>query len=144
MLLNDIQRASIEARKAKDTVTANLLGLLLADVQNRAKEAQREPSEEDCEAAIKRAKKMNDQAVALAPTEQLAAERKVLDSFMLRAMDVPTDEEVLEVINKLIAENPEKASPQAAGWFMGQAMKHYRGCINPATVKPLIDKALAV
>lgn len=147
MLYEQIKRASLEARKAKDSVTANVLGLLLADIQNRAKDAKRDPalpeSEDISEAALKRAKKMNDQAQAVASTPQLVAERIVLDSFMVRLVQATSDEEIMEVVNKLILENPEKAIPQGAGWFMGQVMKAFKGQANPATVKPLIDKALA-
>ena len=142
MLLTEIKAKSIEARKAKDSVAANLLGMVLTDIQNRAREARRDPSEEDCEAALKRAKKMNDQAAAIAPTEQLVAERAVLDSFMLRAFSAITEEELNEIISKLVAENPDKVNPKGAGWFMGQVMKATSGHANPATVRPLIDKAL--
>lgn len=142
-LLEEIKRASIEARKAKDTVAANLLGLVLADIQNRAIAAKREPTSDDAEAALKRAKKMNDQAVALAPSEQLAAERAVLDSFMVHALAGPSDEEINELIAKLLADNPEKVNPKAAGFFMGQIMKATSGKANPNAIKPLLEKALA-
>lgn len=148
MLYDQIKKASLEARKTKDTVTANLLGLVLADIQNRAKEAQQEPSDEHAEAALKRAKKMNDQAVALNATEQLTQERKVLDQFIVQATSSVSEQELNEIIGKLFSDNPDKVAtvkekPQNVGWFVGQVMKATGGKANPAAVKPLIEKALA-
>lgn len=144
MLLATIKERSLSARKLKDTVQANLLGLILADVQNRAKEQHRDPSEEDVIAAVKSARKKNAQAIDIASTEQLLKEKALLEEIPLPEVPAPTADEIRAILFKLAQDNPDKyeatkGNPKNRGWFVGQIMKATGGKAEQATVNSAIE-----
>lgn len=146
MLLETIKKRSLEARKAKDTVAANLLGMVLADIQNRAKEAKADPTENDAIAAVKSAQKKNTQAIDLKSTPQLEVEKKILDG-LLPPVNV-ADINIPELLQKLAAENDDKfqaakENPKLQGWFRGQVMKATGGKAAQADVDAALEALFA-
>lgn len=147
MLLDTIKKQSLEARKAKDTVKANLLGLVLADIQNEAKKDNDRPStDQDAERAIRSQQKRNQQALDLASTPQLVTEKQVLDGLF-----PPVDASAVDlhqVLRDAAAANPDKfeaakADPKLRGWFRGQLMKATGGKAPTASVDAALNDIFA-
>ena len=146
MLLQTIKKRSLEARKAKDTVTANLLGMVIADIQNRAKEAKTDETDAHATAAVKSAQKKNQQALDLQQTPQLVVEKNILDALVppivLESIDLGAE------LKTLIAGNDDKyqaakENPKLQGWFRGQLMKATGGKADPTTLDAALQEAFA-
>lgn len=69
------------------------------------------------------------------------------DETMVFACKAVTEKDLINTINRLIVDNPDKTElakdkPMLAGWFIGQVMKEYGGKPDPTRVTTLVQRYL--
>lgn len=142
MTLEKIKADILQARKDKDSVRANVLNTMIADICRDTKE----PSDEQVEKGIKKFLKSieksidfcKDSGVVTDIGDKLQAEQKIVleyapDFEKVTASDFKT------VVDSLFENNPA----QNAGWFVGQTMKAMQGKANPNAVKEYVMEKIA-
>lgn len=144
-LYYSILKDCLEARKNSQKIKALLLTTLIADIQKRAKDAQRVVSDDDVVKAVKYFIKNNIASQESRLDPKLQAELEILQSIPMPEAPVF---DLVAIVNKLIEENPEKIqalkdkSQAAVGWFIGQAKKETSGAADAVEVMKLINAAV--
>ena len=125
-VLDSLRASVVEARKARDKDRTVVLTTVLAAVKNRQIELQREPTDDDVVAVVRKAVKMRQDSVEqyraagrddLADRE--AAEIEVLRGFLPPEVD---PEEIRAAVRAAIAEGADGIGP-----VMGVVMPRFRG-----------------
>lgn len=104
MLLETIRKDMFEAKKAKDTVKANLLSTLFSEIFTQSKNG-KEMTEEDEQKIIKKFAKNIDETLGLDIKDdtraKLEAEKQILLTYMPKQLE---KDEVEKLVSGLIAE----------------------------------------
>jgi uncharacterized protein YqeY len=135
--LEDLKREALEARKNRDTFRAKVLTTLLADANTRAKNEQRDPTNDDLQKAAKYFMKNLEKSRDLRETQEILDEIKIIGEYLPEQTNhlIP----IGDVIDGVLAENPDETNAQK---LMGMVMKKIRGKGNPKTILWEIEKLL--
>lgn len=125
-VLDSLRASVVEARKARDKDRTVVLTTVLAAVKNRQIELQREPTDDDVVAVVRKAVKMRQDSVEqyrAAGRDDLAgreaAEIEILRGFLPPEVD---PEEIRAAVRAAIAEGADGIGP-----VMGVVMPRFRG-----------------
>ncbi len=142
MLIEEIRKRRTEALKARDSVTKEVLGVALGEIDTLAARAGREATDEDCLQCLRKLVKSNEETRAASQDEAVRAtlsrEIEVLQSLLPRTLDAA---------GVVAALAPVADAVRAAGndgQATGVAMKHLKsvgatvdGKVVSAAVKQL-------
>lgn len=146
-LLEKINKASIEARKARDSVRAGVLGMVLTDVTNLTKAPGRNGApvtDEDVMGIVKGWVKKTNDAIEMTrkgngDVSKMEAEKVVLMEFLPKQL---SNDELAAIIAKAVAAQPEK-SMKAMGAVMKVLNTEYSGQFDGKVASEMVKKALA-
>lgn len=130
------------SRKAQDKPLTLLLGTILADVNNRALELGREPSDDEVAEVLRRGiKKRREAEGQFRAGKRLdLAEREHREVTVLEAYlpSEPTDDEIRAVVREAVA-----AGARDMGAVMGRVMPRFKGRVDGARVNAIVREELA-
>ena len=148
-LLEQIKTASLEARKARDVISATLLTTLLAEATNVGKnDGNRESTDAEVVAVVKKFIKGVDETMAhlekldgdhTKTTAIAVAEKSVLSQFVPTQLD---EAQLQAVIDSLVAGLATRNAKQM-GAVMKQLKEKYEGHYDGQLASKLIKTALA-
>lgn len=141
-LLENIRQKSIEARKAKDAAAASLLVTLLSEAAMVGKNANRETTDAETMAIVKKFIKNNDETISRIsdPTAiaALTAENAIMQQFLPAQL---SGDELSSIVSGLIAETGSSTAKD-----MGRVMKllkeRYDGSYDSKIASDLIKSQL--
>lgn len=145
MLLQRIQAASLEARKAKQTDRAATLVTLFAEAQRVGKDAgNRESTDEEVVKVVRKFLKGIDEFIVATKDnaqrlEQLHAERALLEEFLPKQADEAT---LKTAIGTILAGLTDK-SPKAMGQVMSALRTQFAGNYDGTVASRLVKEAIA-
>ena len=145
-LTDSIRKDMFEEVKSGNTVNADILKLVLADIKNEEIALDKELSEEEIIGVLrKREKKSKDSISQFSEigrdelvereTEQLHVIERYLPTLM-------SDEEIEKVVKKVITEN-SISGIQSMGIVMGMVMKGLNGKADGSAVKSIVQSLLS-
>jgi len=145
-LTDSIRKDMFEEVKSGNTVNADILKLVLADIKNEEIALDKELSEEEIIAVLrKREKKSKDSISQFSEigrdelvereTEQLHVIERYLPTLM-------SDEEIEKVVKKVITEKGI-SDIQSMGTVMGMVMKELNGKADGSAVKSVVQSLLS-
>lgn len=145
-LTDSIRKDMFEEVKSGNTVNADILKLVLADIKNEEIALDKELSEEEIIGVLrKREKKSKDSISQFSEigrdelvkreTEQLHVIERYLPTLM-------SDEEIEKVVKKVITEN-SISGIQSMGIVMGMVMKELNGKADGSAVKSVVQSLLS-
>lgn len=145
-LLEKITKASIEARKARDTVRAGVLGMVLTDVTNLTKAPGRDGkpiTDEDVMGVVKGWVKKTNDAIEMTlkgngDISKMETEKAVLMEFLPKQL---SNDELAAIITAAVAAQPEK-SMRAMGAVMKVLNTEYNGQFDGKVASEMVKKAL--
>ncbi|MES0490870.1 MAG: GatB/YqeY domain-containing protein [Leptospirales bacterium] len=126
-MFEKMQKDNMEARKSRDTVTANLLTTVISEAKMVGKDAgNREPSEDEVSAIVKKFLKGINESITLLEkdnrdTEKEKVEKKILTSYLPEPL---SEEDLKKAIEEIISTLPEK-SPKMMGQVMAALKEKY-------------------
>jgi uncharacterized protein YqeY len=130
------------SRKAQDKPLTLLLGTILADVNNRALELGREPTDDEVGEVLRRGIKQRREAESqfragnrLDLAERESREVSVLEAYLPSG---PTDDEIRAVVREAVA-----AGARDLGAVMGRVMPRFKGRADGARVNTIVREELA-
>lgn len=130
LIIDSLKIAQLNARKARDSATATTLSTVIGEIENLAKAGKGEMNDAVVTTVIKKFLKNIDETLKLVPSDHLAHEKKLLESFLPKQL---TEAELDAVIDKLIAEGSTN---------VGDAMKalknSYAGTYDGAQASKLL------
>ncbi|MDH5717253.1 MAG: GatB/YqeY domain-containing protein [Spirochaetia bacterium] len=144
-MLEKLRKDSLQARKDKNTVKANLLTTLLSEALMIGKnDGNREPTEEEITAVIKKfLKSLNEAIESLEKSGRDVTkekqEKEILESFLPRQL---SEEELDKIIQELAAALPEK-SPKFMGQVMSNLKEKYPNQFDGKLASQLVKKHLS-
>lgn len=151
-LLNDIKTKQIELRKAQmhdhidRDVEISLLTTLFSEASMPGKNVQRESTDNEVVAVVKKFVKNNDECMAAAGDrrdndwcDRLAIERELLDSFLPTQL---TDKELQSIIEQFIANNGI-TGPKGTGLVMKMLKEQYAGLYDGKQASMITSKVLS-
>jgi uncharacterized protein len=122
-MIDSLRKKALEAAKAKDTVASTILRLAQGEVQMIGVRAEREATDEEAFAAIRKLIKSNEETLSSADGEKAAVLRReisILSELLPKGLSVEEIAAALAEIADAIKNAP------ADGQAMGVAMKHLR------------------
>jgi uncharacterized protein YqeY len=148
--LEKINRASVEARKARDTVKAGVLGMVLTDVLNLTKAPGRNGApvtDEDVMSSIKSWVKKTNDAIEMTvkghgDISKLEVEKQILMEFLPKQMDANSLETVIASIVQGFIDGGETKSPKLMGKIMGELKARYNGEYDSKMASDFVKKSL--
>lgn len=145
MLLKKIQDASLEARKSKDAVRADLLVTLYAEAARVGKDAgNRDSTDEEVQRTVRKFLKGVDESLAVLTDierrSRLLVEKGILEGYL---PSVLTEAELSEAVKSIVATLPEK-SLKAVGTVMAQLKARFGATYDGAQASKLVKAALSV
>lgn len=143
MLLKKIQEASLEARKRKDVVRAELLVTLYAEAARIGKDAgNRESTDDEVQRTVRKFVKGVDEFLAVTTDSdrrsKLQAEKEVLEALLPRML---SEDELGAAIGGIVAGLTDK-TPKAMGTIMAQLKARFGAAYDDATASRLAKAAL--
>jgi uncharacterized protein YqeY len=130
------------SRKARDKPLTLLLGTILADVNNRALDLGREPTDDEVGEVLRRGirKRREAEAQFRAGNRLDLAEREHHEVAVLEAYlpGEPTDDDIRAVVREAVA-----AGARDAGAVMGRVMPRFKGRVDGARVNAIVREELA-
>jgi uncharacterized protein YqeY len=130
------------SRKAHDKPLTLLLGTILADVNNRALELGRDPTDDETGEVLRRGiKKRREAEVQFRAGNRLdLAEREQREVTVLETYlpSEPTDDEIRAVVREVVS-----AGARDMGAVMGRVMPRFKGRADGARVNAIVREELA-
>lgn len=132
-----IKRDALEARKARDTIRANVLGTLVAELCRNTKE----PSEKEVDKGVEKFLASIEKTLEIQPDAKLEKEKLIIEPYRPVKVEVVVDEKnILIMLNQVGEANPDKElSEKTIGWFVGQIMRASNGQLPAAAVKSYLE-----
>jgi uncharacterized protein len=152
MLIEQIKKDQVEARKERDTVAATLLTTLLGEANMVAKNAQREtPSDEEVLAVVKKFLKSNaelQQALQKVADDNdrkarflvAARERAVLNSYMRKQL---SETEIAQIVSAAIAAGTSRDIGSLMAFLKTNHAGEYDGKTASAVVRAEAARKIA-
>ncbi len=145
-LTQNIRKDMFEASKAGNSVHADILKMVLADIKNEEISLEKELTDEDVlkvmrkqekkiQDSISEFTKMNRQDLIDKETEQLNIIKKYLPDLM-------SEEDITKVVIKIIGDSGVSGL-QSMGLVMGNVMKELNGKADGNTVKNIVQRLLS-
>ena len=145
MLLEQLNKDSLDARKSKDTLKANLLVTLISEAKMIGKNAgNREPNEQEVTDVIKKFLKGINDTISILEKESRDCskekmEKEILDSYLPKQM---SEADLEKAVNEIVETLPEKSLK-----MMGKVMaalkekypNQYDGKIASSVVKNILS-----
>jgi uncharacterized protein YqeY len=125
MLIDEIKTRMMRARRDRDEVVRNILGLAVGEIQTAEARANRALGEDEAMAVVRKLVKSNEETLALSGTDDARAaglrrEIEALSALLPRSMSV---EQIADAVSPVAdAIRAAKSDGQA----MGVAMKHLK------------------
>ena len=144
MILEKLSKDSLEARKSKDTLRANLLVTVISDAKMVGKNAgNREPNEQEVTDVIKKfLKGINDTLVILEKegrdSSKETLEKEILESYLPNQM---TEAELEKAVNAIADSLPEK-SAKMMGKVMAALKEQYPNQYDGKMASSVVKKVL--
>lgn len=145
-LLDQLQNAQLEARKAADKPTLSTLQVLLSEVKNEQIKKQKELTDDEVLSVIARqVKQLKDSKTDFEKAgradlvTQVDAEISLLETYLPAQI---SDEEISEVVAAVVAEVGAQG-PADMGKVMGPVMKKVQGTADGARVRTIVQQVLA-
>ncbi|MDH5719338.1 MAG: GatB/YqeY domain-containing protein [Spirochaetia bacterium] len=144
MLLEQLKKDSLNARKEKNTIKSNLLTTLISEAVMIGKnDGNREPTEEEITAVIKKFIKSNKEATAALQKSgrddsKEIEEEKILTSYLPKQL---SESELESIIQEIISKLSEK-SPKMMGQVMSELKNNYAGLFDGQTASQIVKKNL--
>ena len=147
MLLRAIQEASLEARRNKDTVRAELLVTLYAEALRVGKDkGNRETTDDETVRVIRKFLNGVDESLAAikdpARREKLAIEKTILEALLPASAQLMSEADLTAAVSDIVAGLPER-SVKAMGAVMGQLKARFNGAYDGALANKLARAALS-
>jgi len=126
-MFQQMQKDNMEARKSRDTVTANLLTTVISEAKMVGKNAgNREPTEEEVTAVVKKFLKGINESITFLEKDNRDAdkektEKKILESYLPEPL---SEEDLKKAIEEIISTLSEK-SPKMMGQVMAALKEKY-------------------
>ena len=144
MLVSQVQAASLEARKIKDSTRATLLVTLFAAMQKVGKDAgNRQTSDDEAVRVLKQFLKGVEEFLAVVKDEatvaRLTTEKNVLESFLPAQADAESLKVAIAEIVASLADN----SPKSMGLVMKLLKERFAGNYDGSLASKLTRDALA-
>lgn len=137
-----IKAESLEARKAKDTLKASLLGVLLGDMQKKSIDEKRDLSEREIVSLIKRIINGITETIALRPSEALHRELSILESYLPAEKEQLSLDALTSVIQAIV-DTLEVKTPKAMGQVINALKTQFEGQYDGKTAADIVKKALS-
>lgn len=141
-LLEQIKQESLAARKARDTAGATLLTTLLSEVSMVGKNANRETTEAEAIAVVKKFLKNNNDTLArITDSDAIAAlqsENRILEKF------IPAQLSGIEIKNELLSIITQKSlsGPKSMGALLQEFKLKHEGKYDGATASKFAKELL--
>ena len=124
MLADEIKKRMLEALKARDTVTREVLGVALGEIQTNAARAGKDASDEEAAAVLRKLVKSNQETLAQAtdPEQRTTLEREIqiLEGLLPKTLGAD------EIAALLAPVADEIRAAKNDGQATGVAMKHLK------------------
>lgn len=140
-LLKRIQSASLEARKARDSVRAGLLVTLFSEASMVGKnDGNRETTDEETIRVIKKFLKGIEEALAVKAGEPtLTAEKAILEEYLPKQMN---DDELKATIATIVSGLPQPVTVKNMGLVMKELNSKYTGLFDGSKASAFVKEAL--
>lgn len=144
-ILNNIREKSIEARKSKDSVASSLLVTLLSEVAMIGKNANRETTDAEAVAVIKKFINNNKETLGLVLEidevrgNALAREIAILETFLPTQLSADD----LETVIKTIIYEVKATTPKEMGVVMKTLKERHEGTYDSKVASDLVKKLLS-
>jgi uncharacterized protein YqeY len=125
MLIDEIKTRMMRARRDRDEVVRNILGLAVGEIQTAEARANRALGEDEAMAVVRKLVKSNEETLALSGTDDARAaglrrEIEALSALLPRSMSVEQIADALSPVADAIR------AAKSDGQAMGVAMKHLK------------------
>lgn len=149
MLIHKLQLDLNEALKSQDHAGVSALRLVLSNLNYRKIELQKELTDEDIFAVMKKMVKQHEESIEMFKkgnrddlVKQEEAEKAVLAAYLPKEMsDEELDKLVRPVIEKILSTLPAGQSPQAQmGRIIGQVIGQFKGKADSSRIAGLVKK----
>ena len=148
MLISQIKKDQITARKDKNVVAANLLTTLIGEAEMVGKNnGNRAPTDAEVQVVIKKFIKGIDEIIGLTfdnkNIDAFLTELSILKSYLPQQM---TDDELASEISKIVKslESQNISTPRAIGEVMKQLSSNFAGKFDSKTASNFIKEMLAI
>jgi hypothetical protein len=125
MLIDEIKTRMMRARRDRDEVVRNILGLAVGEIQTAEARANRALGEDEAMAVVRKLVKSNEETLALSGTDDARAaglrrEIEALSALLPRSMSVEQIADALSPVADALR------AAKSDGQAMGVAMKHLK------------------
>ncbi len=144
-LLKQLRKDNMQAMKEHDTVKKAVLGMVISGITLGEKEKGVELSKADELTYVQRELKQTRDALEQTPSDRadLIEETKkkieILESYLPKQL---TEEEITEVIQKILADKGLEATKKSQGPIMKEIMANYKGQVDGKLVNKVLSTIL--
>ncbi len=144
-LLKQLRKDNMQAMKEHDTVKKAVLGMVISGIALGEKEKGVELSKADELTYVQRELKQTRDALEQTPSDRadLIEETKkkieILESYLPKQL---TEEEITEVIQKILADKGLEATKKSQGPIMKEIMANYKGQVDGKLVNKVLSTIL--
>lgn len=144
-LLKQLRKDNMQAMKEHDTVKKAVLGMVISGIALGEKEKGVELSKADELIYVQRELKQTRDALDQTPSDRadLIEETKkkiaILESYLPKQL---TEEEITEVIQKILADKGLEATKKSQGPIMKEIMANYKGQVDGKLVNKVLSTIL--
>lgn len=144
-LLKQLRKDNMQAMKEHDTVKKAVLGMVISGIALGEKEKCVELSKADELTYVQRELKQTRDALEQTPSDRadLIEETKkkieILESYLPKQL---TEEEITEVIQKILADKGLEATKKSQGPIMKEIMANYKGQVDGKLVNKVLSTIL--
>ncbi len=144
-LLKQLRKDNMQAMKEHDTVKKAVLGMVISGIALGEKEKGVELSKADELTYVQRELKQTRDALEQTPSDRtdLIEETKkkieILESYLPKQL---TEDEITEVIQKILADKGLEATKKAQGPIMKEIMANYKGQVDGKLVNKVLSTIL--
>jgi uncharacterized protein YqeY len=124
VLFDEIKARIARARREKDDVARNVLGLVLGEIQTAEARANRQLSDEEAAGVVRKLLKSNEETLSLATESSTAAALRHEIEVLSRLLPAAPPPEAIESQMAQVADAVRSAKSE--GQAMGIAMKHFK------------------
>jgi hypothetical protein len=132
MLIEQIKKNQIQARKARNALEASLLTTLIGELETAAKSTGKAIDDAAVVATVKKFIKNIEQLLAAAPSEAAEAERALLQQYLPKQL---SEDQLRAAITEIIG-----AGQAAVGQIMGELKKKFSGQYDGALASKLVKE----
>jgi uncharacterized protein YqeY len=143
-MLEKIKKQILEARKAKDSVKANVLNTLYSEAKTLAiNNGRREPEDNELQAVLKKFLKGSNETIELKKKNSIDCsqdekEREILESFMPKQLE---DNELENIINVYISQLEDKTK-KSMGIIMKRLKEEHDGSYDGKKASSIVNRLL--